>query len=285
MAGKKFSIQITLFSFVLSMLIAVSAGFARQPRTVDIMTFSGDRASDSQLSSSQQTAEPISQNKGNANNQQQNVSWKDFEPPNRATPGRRHSDSVRCPRCSNNVIALIPQSTMGRTLLAPTTFLYYLPETIDKKVEFEFEWADESDRTIYKTSFRMITQAGGIVSVNLPAENVASLEVGKNYLWYLTIKCNPNDRELNDVSGWINRVEMTADLKSQLDMVESERDRLSIYAKELLWYEYISTLANLRLSQPNDLELKAKWVELLKEVELEKIAKEPLLQTQLIPIE
>jgi hypothetical protein len=172
---------------------------------------------------------------------------------------------------------------MGRTILAKPTFLYYVPTAIDKKIDFEL--TDEKENPVYKTTFRMIAKAPGIVSVNLPAGSLASLESGKSYHWYFTIRCNPEDNEADIVvSGWINRVSMTPELTSLLDEAKSDRDRLSIYAKESLWYEYISTLASLRRSQPNDSALTVKWIELLNAVELENIAEQPLVSSELIPV-
>lgn len=282
MAWTKAPIQITLFSLALSLEMVATASFAKQPMAVNTLALSGDRASGLKLPDTQQTDELIAQNQG-ANNQRPNGSWNAFEPPERGVPGRREGGGTRGPECPTSTTALIPKSTMGRTVLAQPTFFYYLPTAIDKTVEFEL--TDEKEKTVYKTSFRMITKAPGIVSVNLPAGNVASLESGKNYHWYFTIKCNPDDNEADIVvSGWINRVSMTPALTSQLDGAKSERDRLNIYAKESLWYEYLSTLASLRRSQPTDSALTVKWIELLSAVELEKIAEQPLVQSQLLPV-
>jgi hypothetical protein len=283
MAWTKASIQIALFSLALSMEMVASAGLARGPLTVNTIAQLGDRTSSLQLSDIQPSAELISQNQGAGNNQRPTGGWNAFDPPDRGVPGRREGGGTRGPQCPTSTTALIPQSTMGRTVLAKPTFLYYVPMAIDKKVEFEL--TDESENPIYKTTLRMITKAPGIVSVNLPAENLASLESGKSYHWYFTIRCNPEDNEANMVvSGWINRVSMTPELTSLLDKAKSDRDRLSIYAKESLWYEYLSTLASLRRSQPNDSALTVKWIELLNAVELENIAEQPLVPSELIPV-
>jgi len=282
MAWTKAPLQIAVLSLALSLDIVAIASFARPVHATHTLEYTGDRASNQQLPGNWQTAELISQTEDRGNNQPPNASWNAFDPPNRGVPGRREGGGTRGPECPTSTTALIPKSTMGRTISAKPTFFYYVPAALDKTVEFEL--ADEADKTIYKTSFRMIAKAPGIVSVTLPADSAASLEVGKNYHWYFTIKCNPNDTEADIVvSGWINRVEITPALETQLDGVASDGDRLSIYAKESLWYEYLTTLANLRRSQPTDSALTVKWTELLSSVELEKIAQQPLVQIQLIP--
>ncbi|HLO50083.1 MAG TPA: DUF928 domain-containing protein [Kamptonema sp.] len=283
MASTKAPLQIAVLSLALSMDIVAIATFVRPADAANTFADIGDRISSTQkLPDYSLTAEPTTQNGGRGSSQLSNGSWNAFEPPDRGVPGRREGGGTRGPECPTSTTALIPKSTMGRTVSANPTFFYYVPAVLDKTVEFEL--ADEADKTIYKTSFRMIAKAPGIVSVTLPAASGSSLEIGKNYHWYFTIKCNPNDTEADIVvSGWINRVEITPDLKAQLDRSTSESDRLSIYAKESLWYEYLTTLANLRRSQPTDSALTVKWTELLSAVELEKIAQQPLVQIQLIP--
>ena len=283
MAWTKAPLHIAFLSLALSLDIVATSSFPREAMAANILSEAGDRASTQQIPGNWQTVEPTIQNEGSASTQRPDASWNAFEPPDRGVPGRREGGGTRGPEeCPTNTTALIPKSTMGRTVSGNPTFFYYVPTTFDKTVEFEL--ADEADKTIYKSSFRMIAKAPGIVSVTLPTANAASLEVGKNYHWYFTIKCNPNDNEMDIVvSGWINRVEMSADLKSQLDRAASTGDRLSIYAKESLWYEYITTLADLRRSHPADSALTVKWTELLSAVELEKIAQQPLVQSQLIP--
>ena len=109
------------------------------------------------------------------------------------------------------------------------------------------------------------------------------LEVGKNYHWYFTIKCNPrSDREDVLVSGWVERVALSPTQKTQLEAA-SDRERLSIFAQQALWYEYLATLAELRLSSPRDAALTLKWSELLNSVALGNIAQQPLIQSKLTP--
>jgi hypothetical protein len=171
---------------------------------------------------------------------------------------------------------------MGRTVSAKPTFFYYVPIALDKTVQFEL--ADERDKTIYKKSFQMVTSRAGIVSVSLGEDdNRPALEVGKNYHWYFTIKCNSkNSKDDVIVSGWINRTPIAPTLKTELDR-SSDRDRLSILTQQCLWYEYLATLAKLRLSSPGDASLALKWSEVLGSVELGKIAQEPLVSSQLTP--
>ena len=216
------------------------------------------------------------------NSQQPTLTWNSFKPPEQGVPGRREGGGTRGPECPTSTTALIPKSTMGRTLSAVPTFFYYVPIALDKTVQFEL--ADENDKTIYKKSFQMVTSRAGIVSVSLGEDaNTPALEVGKNYHWYFTIKCNPkNPKDDVLVSGWINRTPIAPTLKTELEQ-SSDRDRLRILNQQGLWYEYLATLAKLRLSSPGDDSLALKWSEVLSAVDLGNIAREPLVSSQLIP--
>lgn len=233
-----------------------------------------------QLPTHWHAVQPPSQTGSRPPTQQSAAEWNTFQPPEQGVPGRREGGGTRGPECGTT--ALIPQSTMGRTVSAKPTFFYHVPAAIDKTIQFEL--ADENDKTLYKKSFRMVTSGPGIVSISLADDpNSLPLEVGTNYHWYFTIKCNPkHDRDDVLVSGWIERVALSSALKTQLEAA-SDRERLSIFAQQALWYEYITTLAKLRLSSPRDAGLTLKWSELLNSVELGKIAQQPLIQSKLTP--
>ncbi|MEG3861294.1 DUF928 domain-containing protein [Microcoleus sp. herbarium12] len=216
--------------------------------------------------------------------EQSGAAWNNFQPPEQGVPGRREGGGTRGLECPSATTALIPQSTMGQTISAKPTFFYYLPAAIDKTVQFEL--ADERDKTLYKKSFRMVTSRAGVVSVSLGSDgNSPALEVGKNYQWYFTIKCSAkNYRDEVLVSGWINRTALAPTVKTELDRSPDRRVMLSIFAQQGLWYEYLATLAQLRVESPSDTSLASKWSEMLSSVELGKISQAPLVPSELTPI-
>ncbi|MEG4054860.1 MULTISPECIES: DUF928 domain-containing protein [unclassified Microcoleus] len=239
-----------------------------------------------QLPLNWQTVQPPETSGSRPNIQPTGSTWNSFQPPEDGVPGRREGGGTRgleCPTATTTLTALIPQSTMGQTISAKPTFFYYLPVALDKTVQFEL--ADERDKTLYKKSFRMVTSRAGVVSVSLASDdNSPALEVGKNYQWYFTIKCNPkNTRDDVLVSGWINRTALAPTVQTELDR-SPDRTKLSIFAQQRLWYEYLATLAQLRIDSPSDASLAIKWSALLNSVELGKIAQEPLVASELMPI-
>jgi hypothetical protein len=169
---------------------------------------------------------------------------------------------------------------MGLTLSARPTFYYHVSDPL-KNSMVEFEMADEEDNTVYKTTFNMNTPEGGIFSVSIPdSETSPILEVGQTYRLYLTVK-NSDGSFLDLVTGWVKRVELTDSMMRELDRANLE-ESLDIYEQEAIWYDALAALAELRKSNPGDAQLDLHWSELFKEVKLEQLAQQPLLQSQLI---
>lgn len=211
--------------------------------------------------------------------------WDAFTPPQESVPGKRQSNKITrgdsCPLGLNEITALIPTTTMGRIISAQPTFFFYVPVSLNKTVEFEL--ADSNDNTIYQKSFTMIVDRPGIISLSPgTVSRPLPLEIGKNYHWYLTIKCDANDNSGDIIiSGWLSRVALAPELASQLEK-SSLTDRLNIYYQEALWYEALSTIAQLRYDGSRDAVFSQKWQEILNAVKLGPIATKPLVQGQFI---
>lgn len=283
----KSALNIGVLSLILSLEAVAAGSFLIPAEALNSPANIVQRPSPPQLPLNWQTVQLPEPSGTRPNSQQLRSGWNSFQPPEEGVPGRREGGGTRgleCPTATTALTALIPQSTMGQTISATPTFFYYLPIALDKTVQFEL--ADERDKTLYKKSFRMVTSRAGIVSVRLDSDgNSPALEVGKNYQWYFTIKCNPkNSTDDVLVSGWINRTALVPTVKTELDRSPDRRAKLIIFAQQGLWYEYLATLAQLRIESPNDASLALKWLEVLNSVELGKIAQEPLVASELTPI-
>lgn len=205
-----------------------------------------------------------------------------FQSPNRGAPSSTAGGASRGTQCKNDadtnlsLTPLMPANNFGLTVRANPKFFFYIPATSARTVEFVLK--DEQDLDIYRQAFA-ITGTPGIVSFNpLEGANIPPLEKDKNYKWQLALRCNTAD-PINDsfVEGWLQRIEPSPTLAEQLKQAQQERDRLALYAKNGIWYEALTTIVELRLSDPNNPALAASWQELLKSVGLEKVAKEPLI--------
>ena len=280
MAWTKCHLNTATLSLILSLEAVATASFSIPAEALNNPANSVSRPDIQHLPLHWQTVQSSSQTGSRLNSQQLGMTWNSFQPPEQGVPGRREGGGTRGSNCPTSTTALIPKSTMGRTVSAKPTFFYYVPIALNTRVQFEL--ADERDKTIYKKSFQMVTSRAGIVSVSLGEDgNSPVLEVGKNYHWYFTIKCSPqNSKDDVLVSGWINRTALAPTLKTELER-SSDRDRLSILTQQGIWYEYLATLAKLRLSSPSDASLALKWSDMLSSVELSKISQEPLVPSNL----
>ncbi|MEG4069325.1 DUF928 domain-containing protein [Microcoleus sp. Pol11C2] len=279
----KSALNIGALSLILSLEAVAAGSFLIPAEALNSPANIVKRPSRAQLPFNWQTVQPPEPSGSRPNIQPTGATWNSFQPPEDGVPGRREGGGTRGLECPTATTALIPQSTMGQTISAKPTFFYYLPVALDKTVQFEL--ADQRDKTLYKKSFRMVTSRAGVVSVSLASDdNSPALEVGKNYQWYFTIKCNPkNTTDDVLVSGWINRTAVAPSVKTELDR-SSELTKLSIFAQQSLWYEYLATLAQLRIESPSDASLAIKWSAVLNSVELGKIAQEPLVASEITPI-
>ncbi|MBD1881945.1 DUF928 domain-containing protein [Coleofasciculus sp. FACHB-T130] len=208
-----------------------------------------------------------------------------YNPPKTVgAPGRREGGGTRspgsCPAAGKPLTALIPANNIGFTVAAYPSFSFYVPPVPAQAspLVLEFVLKDEkNDREIYTTTF-MTMGKGGIVSISLPTyAGLPPLEVGKNYQWFLSMVCDSEQRSLDVfVQGSIQRVPQTAQLDNQL-RVATPNKRPDVYAEAGMWFDALTTLAELRRSNPNNSAYSAEWEQLLKAVGLDNIAKEPLL--------
>ncbi len=156
------------------------------------------------------------------------------------------------------------------------TFFVYVPQTSAHSVEFVL--TDENNtREIYYKAFAFPSNPG-IVSVTLPADK-PPLEIGKVYKWSFIIICKPEEPSQNiTVYGWVKRTEPNPALVKALEKA-TPLERAALYGEYGIWHETLTTLANLRRSQPEESTLVVKWTELLKSepVKLSAISQAPLV--------
>ena len=214
-------------------------------------------------------------------NQKSPLQWETakYEPPLNIGAPRRISGAGTRGTCLQNktdkLITLLPENSSTRTIAQYPTFFAYVPPSTAKQIRFKL--TDQSQNTVYQTTLSLSDQPG-IVRVSVPAGGAVNpLEVGKPYIVSFTLVCNPDDSSGNIVAGGvIQRVEPSAVLTRELQQA-SPRLQSSIYAKESLWLEALSTLAQLRHDKPSDSSLTTEWITLLDTVGLGDIAQKPLV--------
>lgn len=204
-----------------------------------------------------------------------------FDPPGDGQPSDTEGGASRnggmCPQDAKalnpSVTPLMPANRQGLTVADHPTFFVYVPQTSAQKALFVLK--DEKEDYFYQKPIS-IPRTAGIVSFKLPSDAPA-LEVGKNYKWSFVVICGEAIRPDSPVvEGRIQRIEPNPALSSQLKNL-LPLQRAAVYGKGGIWYDTITSLAELKRSQPGDATLVTTWEELLKSVGLEAIATKPLL--------
>jgi hypothetical protein len=173
-------------------------------------------------------------------------------------------------------------SVLGLTVVSHPTFWFYVPYSITSERPLEFILKDDRDNIIYQTLLSESATMPGVVGFKLP-DTVTPLAVNKRYNWFLTMACErpaPNSSSQEEptkifVSGWVERVPLDPSLQRELDKATAQQQAL-LYAKGDIWHEAITTLAELRRQKPSDVTLKEQWDKLLRSINLEAIAPEPI---------
>lgn len=204
------------------------------------------------------------------------------QPSQSGFPGRRVGGGTRgdCISQTRSLVALIPETHLSITTAAhPTLFFYVPPEPEPQQGEaalkvhnpsIEFVLRDDQDALVYETT--QVLVGSDIVGFDLlPTPNAPSLDLNRNYHWYLSIICNRLDRaEDMVVEGWIRRVELPKALRQQL-VTATPLHSVKLFQQAGIWHEALSTLLDLRQAYPQDAEVLAEWQHLLQSTGLERL--------------
>jgi hypothetical protein len=222
-----------------------------------------------------------------------------FNPPppprDRGAPGNRGEGASRGECLFNNLplTALVPSyeqslsmqkgetnavtQVWGLTSLEKPSFWFYIPYNQSWIRAIEFVLQRDHNTTIYRTNVS-IPSKSGIIGVSLE-ESPASLEINKRYRWFLKVRvaCNSKQTTLDYVEGWVERVNLDIALRERLKQATPQQQAV-IYAREGIWYDALTSLAELRLANPQNSVLVENWKSLLKTVGLEKLLPQPLIR-------
>ncbi|MEH1940469.1 MAG: DUF928 domain-containing protein [Nostoc sp.] len=219
-------------------------------------------------------------------------------PPDRGATGDRGGGASRgCGVSNQSAIAIVPvykdtlkqeqteavsvTKVWGLTTEEYPTFWFFVPYKKSAIYSIEFVLKEESSKlsqTIYRTIVT-IPETPGIINIPLNA-TTPSLQVDKMYRWFfkMQIICNPQQPPQREyVEGWVQRVNLNPKLVDSAKQATPEQ-RVKLYAENGIWYDALTTLAELRLAKPQDPTLTVEWMNLLKSVDLENLAKQPLVK-------
>ncbi|WP_404789048.1 DUF928 domain-containing protein [Altericista sp. CCNU0014] len=170
---------------------------------------------------------------------------------------------------------IIPISNYGHSTADYPTIYWYLKNHNYSWARLDLYPTQDSlpeEMPQYSKTWKL-TNAPPLYSFTFPQnEDLKPLEVGREYLWKLTLFCSPlgpdddtADGSQVSIQGAITRVSASSSLSDQLERSDRKYD---VYAEEGLWYDAIHDLATRRQERPQDPQLNSDWCDLMKETRL-----------------
>jgi hypothetical protein len=172
----------------------------------------------------------------------------------------------------------------GRSVSEYPTFWFYTPYSaaVINNVRFVFQDSDDPQaRSLYPQSEDVILPKGtqpGVIGIRLPTTS-SPLQVGKTYRWTLKVSCGEQSANAEPVYVKVRviRTVLTPELQRQLQAQRhNPREQMLLYARNGIWYEALTTLAELRRARPHDPKLLADWQKLLQTIGLQDVSDKPL---------
>ena len=213
-------------------------------------------------------------------------------PPDRGAPGNRGEGASRgCTSSAGHpLMALVPEQTLnaapgaasitqvwGLTSTSHPRFWFSVPYDPANVSAIEFVLQNDQEQTIYRTPIP-VPPTPGILAVQLPS-TVSGLEINKQYHWFFKVRvvCESNQTAMLEyVEGWVQRTQLDQGLSDRLTHATLQQ-RTALYAANGIWYDALTTLAELKLAQPEDRAIAQDWADLLKSVGLGNLATQPLI--------
>lgn len=212
-------------------------------------------------------------------------------PPSGDAPtGRPRGGASRgnCPEVNIPLTALVPfivteakkniTNVWGLTVDERPTFWFYYPYAKGCVSQIEFKLQDNEENDMYHSAIAL-PEKPGVIAVPLPG-TAPALAVGKNYRWFFKIYYRsvlPEPPQF--VEGTIQRVNPNPTLSNQLKTATPQQ-QVALYAANGIWFNTLTTLAELRLKSPQDTKLADDWKSLLQSVGLGDVAAAPLIKRE-----
>ncbi|GAB4535659.1 MAG: hypothetical protein Tsb0014_22840 [Pleurocapsa sp.] len=196
---------------------------------------------------------------------------------------KRGNDPVCTANKQEQMKALLPKNSFGWTLYDYPQFFWYFPQLESPSIPVVFLLGEvertEVDGKIEEKFSEMPYEAelnikeGGIVSFTLPPD-AEPLEEGKEYDWRVEVHCTKSTTM--SISGRIKRLSTdNPELSEKLANAPLE-NYSAILAEAGVWYDALQTMTGLMRESPNDELLKKDWHSVLRMIEFEELADQPL---------
>jgi len=206
-------------------------------------------------------------------------------PGDRVGAGRRgcaYAENSKMLDRNKSLTALVPVSKQaagnavvwGLTATERPTFLFYVPYVVKQASSAKFVLRTADNKLVYQTPVSL-PQTASVVSLRLPP--TASLEIGKQYHWYFNVYCAEKKPPVSVVHGWVQHKALAPDVQRQL-ATATPNQQVAIYLNNGIWYDAVTTAANLRVTEPRSSAITQQWASVLRFIGLDAIVTEPILQ-------
>ena len=219
-------------------------------------------------------------NPANAERRQKNRMSNFGLPTHRRDGGSRSAGECVARAENQNLMALIPQKTVGVNVSASPKLFFYVPE-VKNQSTLEFVMRNEEDRLMYEAF--LTTEGNGIVSVEVPADVASNmLKEDENYHWYLSMICDTEQRSRDIVvEGWMRHETIDTATQKELNTASSI-EKAEVYRDRGFWFDALSALAENPDSLNEQSMAHQKWSEMLSAVGLQELASQPFVEAQQI---
>ncbi|MEM7714075.1 MAG: DUF928 domain-containing protein [Cyanobacteria bacterium P01_A01_bin.68] len=169
-----------------------------------------------------------------------------------------------------SIVKLLPKSNIGLTTEQRPSIMVYIPPTTAQTAFFSIQ--DENFNHHYQTTLQL-PESVGVMEIKLPA-SAPALATDTKYQYSLAMICGEYlEPDSPLVSGWIQRVEAKGNAVNTKPSIELA----SKFANDGIWLDALSTLAQLKKSQPSNQFVNTSWQQLLNSVGLDEIAQQPIV--------
>lgn len=172
--------------------------------------------------------------------------------------------------CSS-VVPLVPDTGVGFTSEEQLSLFVYAPEGAATEAKLSVESVDGSEEF---DAFVQLPAPGNVGKVALP-DTLPALKTGERYFWSLVLMCNGDLRPDSPVvTGVVNKVASVLEAESTVAL--SMTEKAAVYGEAGLWYDLVTTMAELRMENPGNVQITEDWMSILTSVGLEVVADKPL---------
>jgi hypothetical protein len=188
-----------------------------------------------------------------------------YKPPLLGTPAVRIDGGSRGSGVSLICLTVLTPDQTALTVQEQPSLFWYQSDPAD----VPFELTLLTGNTVQPLLQLQLPSArnAGIQRLNLADHNV-KLVPGVEYEWVVALVVDPKNRSKDVVaSGWIERVEPSASLRSRLANARAE-DLPSVYAEEGIWLDMLTAMSALIDAHPKDRPLQEARTALLDQVGL-----------------